>query len=39
LLFATLGHEDGVFACGAAADDTGGALVRALADAYAANAS
>lgn len=39
LLFATLGHEDGVFACGAAADDTGGALVRALADAYAAHAS
>ena len=28
LLFATLGHEDGVFACGATADDTGALLVR-----------
>lgn len=35
LLFATLGHEDGIFACGASADDTGAALVRALADACA----
>jgi ribulose-5-phosphate 4-epimerase/fuculose-1-phosphate aldolase len=35
LVFATLGHEDGVFACGATADDTGAALVRTLADALA----
>ena len=28
LLFATLGHEDGVFACGTTADDTGALLVR-----------
>jgi len=28
LLFVTLGHEDGVFACGATADDTGALLVR-----------
>jgi len=33
LLFATLGHEDGVFACGADADGTAGALVAALASA------
>jgi len=31
LLFATLGHEDGVFACGADADGTAGALVALLA--------
>lgn len=30
LVFATLGHEDGVFACGATADGTGAALLRAL---------
>jgi ribulose-5-phosphate 4-epimerase/fuculose-1-phosphate aldolase len=30
LVFATLGHEDGVFACGATADETGAALIRAL---------
>jgi hypothetical protein len=30
LVFATLGHEDGVFACGATADGTGAALIRAL---------
>jgi ribulose-5-phosphate 4-epimerase/fuculose-1-phosphate aldolase len=30
LVFATLGHEDGVFACGATADETGAALLRAL---------
>jgi ribulose-5-phosphate 4-epimerase/fuculose-1-phosphate aldolase len=35
MLFATLGHEDGIFACGASADDTGAALIRALADARA----
>ncbi len=35
MLFATLGHEDGIFACGYSADDTGAALVRALADASA----
>jgi len=29
-VFATLGHEDGVFACGATADGTGAALIRAL---------
>jgi ribulose-5-phosphate 4-epimerase/fuculose-1-phosphate aldolase len=29
LLIATLGHEDGVFACGATADDAGTLLVRA----------
>jgi hypothetical protein len=33
LLFATLGHGDGVFVCGGTANDTGTALVRALADA------
>ncbi len=33
LLFATLGHEDGVFACGETADTTGAALVRVLAKA------
>ncbi len=33
LVFATLGHEDGVFACGATADATGGALVEVLANA------
>ena len=27
LVFATLGHEDGIFACGATAESTGGALV------------
>ena len=31
LLFATLGHEDGVFACGAEVDETAGALVALLA--------
>ena len=31
LVFATLGHEDGVFACGATARDTGGLLVSYLA--------
>jgi ribulose-5-phosphate 4-epimerase/fuculose-1-phosphate aldolase len=35
LLIATLGHEDGVFACGATADDTGASLVRAYAAALA----
>lgn len=35
LVFATLGHEDGVFACGADADATGTALVAALARALA----
>ncbi len=35
LLFATLGHEDGIFACGGTADETGAALVCALADANA----
>ncbi len=34
-VFATLGHEDGVFACGASAEDTGAALIRALADSLA----
>lgn len=34
-VFATLGHEDGVFACGATADHTGAALVNALARALA----
>lgn len=32
LVFATLGHEDGVFACGASANATGGALLCILAD-------
>ena len=31
LVFVTLGHEDGVFACGGSAEATGGALVAALA--------
>lgn len=31
LTFATLGHEDGVFACGASADEAGGLLVTLLA--------
>ena len=31
LAFVTLGHEDGVFACGASADDAGSALVGLLA--------
>ena len=31
LAFATLGHRDGVFACGAGAGETGGKLVRVLA--------
>ena len=35
LVFVTLGHEDGVFACGATAEDTGAALVRTLAAALA----
>lgn len=30
LVFATLGHEDGVFACGETADATGAALIRVL---------
>ena len=30
LVFVTLGHEDGVFACGGSAEATGGALVAAL---------
>jgi hypothetical protein len=34
-VFATLGHQDGVFACGASADDTGSALMRVLARALA----
>jgi len=38
LLFATLGHEDGVFACGATADDTGSLLVRTHAAALAGTA-
>lgn len=33
LVFATLGHEDGIFACGATARDTGGLLVSYLAKA------
>ncbi len=33
LAFATLGHEDGVFVCGATAHETGACLVRILADA------
>jgi len=33
LVFATLGHHDGVFACGATANETGCAILRALADA------
>ena len=28
LVFATLGHEDGIFACGATAEATGSALVH-----------
>ena len=36
LVFVTLGHEDGVFACGGSAEATGGALVAALAQALAA---
>jgi len=35
LLFATLGHTDGVFACGPTARDTGGLLVSYLARALA----
>ena len=35
LVFVTLGHEDGVFACGGSAKATGGALVAALAQALA----
>ena len=35
LVFVTLGHEDGVFACGGSAEATGGALVAALARALA----
>jgi ribulose-5-phosphate 4-epimerase/fuculose-1-phosphate aldolase len=35
LLFATLGHEDGVFSCGPTARDTGGLLVSYLAKALA----
>ncbi len=31
LVFATLGHLDGVFACGSSADDTGTLLIRTLA--------
>lgn len=31
LVFATLGHQDGIFACGASADETGGALMSVLA--------
>ena len=38
LVFATLGHEDGVFACGGSADDTGAALVRVLTSALAGSA-
>jgi ribulose-5-phosphate 4-epimerase/fuculose-1-phosphate aldolase len=30
LVFATLGHEDGVFSCGGSMDDVGCALVRSL---------
>ena len=33
LVFVTLGHEDGVFACGGSAEATGGALVATLAQA------
>ena len=33
LVFVTLGHEDGVFACGGCAGETGGAMVSALAHA------
>lgn len=36
IAFATLGHEDGVFACGASADETGVVLVRRLAAALGA---
>lgn len=35
LVFATLGHEDGIFACGPTARDTGGLLVSYLAKALA----
>ncbi len=35
LVFVTLGHEDGVFACGGSAEATGGALAAALAKALA----
>jgi len=35
LVFATLGHEDGVFACGSDADSVGAAIVIALAHAHA----
>ncbi len=35
LLFVTLGHEDGVFACGASASDAGSALTNVLARALA----
>ncbi|MCY3640271.1 MAG: class II aldolase/adducin family protein [Gammaproteobacteria bacterium] len=35
LVFVTLGHEDGVFACGGSAEATGGALAAALARALA----
>lgn len=39
LVFATLGHEDGVFACGESADDVGAALIRTLAASLAGAAS
>ena len=35
LVFVTLGHEDGVFACGGSADETGSVLVRMVARALA----
>lgn len=35
LVFATLGHEDGIFACGMTARDTGGLLLSYLARAFA----
>ena len=38
LVFATLGHTDGIFACGPTARDTGGLLVSYLAKALAARA-
>jgi ribulose-5-phosphate 4-epimerase/fuculose-1-phosphate aldolase len=39
LLFATLGHEDGVFCCGPTARDTGGLLVSYLAKTLSADAA
>jgi hypothetical protein len=36
LVFATLGHRDGIFSCGPTARDTGGLLVSYLARAIAA---